>query len=114
MREGVFKPAPAKAGKRVSWAWENREVPSLALGFTVPVQRKLPVPVAALPKGSQLCVTCEMSHLRQCVDGGLPLEHASLQERAINPGPRRRRLGATVSNSNHPRGATTAPPLLVI
>ena len=26
-----------------------------AFGYTVPVQRKLPVPVAALPKGSQLC-----------------------------------------------------------
>ena len=78
MRDSAGESAPAKAGKRVSWAGENREVPSLALGFTVPVQRKLPVPVAALPKGSQLCVTCEMSHLRQCVDGGLPLEHASL------------------------------------
>ena len=43
-REGV-KPAPAKAGKRVSWAGENREVPSLAFDLTVPVQRKLPVSV---------------------------------------------------------------------
>ena len=42
MRESALGLAPAKAGKRVSWAGENREVPSLALGFTVPVQRKLP------------------------------------------------------------------------
>ena len=76
-REGV-KPAPAKAGKRVSWAGKNREVPSLAFGYTVPVQRKLPVPVAALSRDSRLCVTIEVSHLRQCVDRGLPLEHASL------------------------------------
>ena len=37
--------APAKAGRQVSWAGENREVLSLAFGLTVPVQRKLPVPV---------------------------------------------------------------------
>ena len=75
-REGV-KPAPAKAGKRVSWAGENREVLSLAFGLTVPVQRKLPVSVlTVLPKG-RLCVTCEMSHLRRCDDEGLPLEHVS-------------------------------------
>ena len=79
MRDSAGESAPAKAGKRVSWAGKNREVPSLAFGYTVPVQRKLPVPVAALSKGSRLCVTFEVSHLRQCVDGGLPLEHDSLQ-----------------------------------
>ena len=79
MRESALGLAPAKAGRQVSWAGENREVLSLAFGLTVPVQRKLPVSVlTVLPKG-RLCVTCEMSHLRQCVDGGLPLEHASLQ-----------------------------------
>ena len=75
MRDSAGESAPAKAGKRVSWAREIREDLPLAFGFTVPVQRELPVPVAALPKGSKLCVTCEMSHLRQCVDRGLPLEH---------------------------------------
>ena len=65
--------------RQVSWAGENREVLSLAFGFTVLAQRKLPVPVAALSK-DRLCVTFEVSHLRQCVDGGLPLEHASLQD----------------------------------
>ena len=80
-REGV-KPAPAKAGKRVSWAWENREVPSLAFGYTVPVQRKLPVPVATLSRDSRLCVTFEVSHLRLCDDEGLPPEHVSLQAAA--------------------------------
>ena len=82
MRESALGLAPAKAGRQVSWAGENREVLSLAFGLTVPVQRKLPVSVlTVLPKG-RLCVTCEMSHLRQCVDGGLPLEHASLQPRS--------------------------------
>ena len=72
MREGALGLAPAKAGTRVSWAGENREVPSLAFGLTVPVQRKLPVSVlTVLPKG-RLCVTCEMSHLRLCGDEGLP------------------------------------------
>ena len=79
MRESALGLAPAKAGKRVSWAGENREVLSLAFGLTVPVQRKLPVPVLTVLSKDRLCVTFEVSHLRQCVDGGLPLEHASLQ-----------------------------------
>ena len=77
MRESALGLAPAKAGRQVSWAGENREVLSLAFGLTVPVQRKLPVSVlTVLPKG-RLCVTCEMSHLRRCDDEGLPLEHVS-------------------------------------
>ena len=84
MRESALELAPAKAGRQVSWAGENREVLSLALGFTVLAQRKLPVPVAALSK-DRLCVTFEVSHLRQCVDRGLPLEHASLQHSTPEP-----------------------------
>ena len=79
MRESAPELAPAKAGRQVSWAGENREVLSLAFGLTVPVQRKLPVSVlTVLPKG-RLCVTCEMSHLRRCDDEGLPSEHVSFQ-----------------------------------
>ena len=80
MRESALGLAPAKAGRQVSWAGENREVLSLAFGLTVPVQRKLPVSVlTVLPKG-RLCVTCEMSHLRRCDDEGLPSEHVSLHD----------------------------------
>ena len=77
MRESALRSAPAKAGKRVSWAGKNREVPSLAFGYTVPVQRELPVPVATLSRDSRLCVTFEVSHLRLCDDEGLPSEHVS-------------------------------------
>ena len=80
MRESAIGLAAAKAGRRVSWAGKNREVPSLAFGYTVPVQRKLPVPVAALSKGSRLCVTFEVSQLRRCDDRGLPPEHVWFAE----------------------------------
>ena len=60
MRESALGLAPAKAGRQVSWAGENREVLSLAFGLTVPAQRKLPVSVlTVLPKG-RLCVTYEV------------------------------------------------------
>ena len=102
MRESALGLAPAKAGRQVSWAGENREVLSLAFGLTVPVQRKLPVSVlTVLPKG-RLCVTCEMSHLRRCDDEGLPPEHVSLQgPPLVSWGP--------ASDARVRRGATALP-----
>ena len=39
MRDSALELAPAKAGKRVSWAREIREDLPLAFGFTVPRRR---------------------------------------------------------------------------
>ena len=53
MRDSALELAPAKAGKRVSWAREIREDLPSAFGFTMPVQRELPVLVAAVKHAHQ-------------------------------------------------------------